>query len=64
MILIMIICKQVCLLHCFGFVDFVYNFNVKRCKTIEPVLRFFRFRNNMYNLARLCWIKKKEFNEK
>ena len=25
-----IACKQVCLLHCFGFVGFIYNFNIKR----------------------------------
>ena len=26
----MIICKQICLLYCFAFAVFVYNFNVKR----------------------------------
>ena len=38
-----IIFKQVCLLHCFVFVDFVYNFNVKRCKSKTPAPRFFIF---------------------
>ena len=38
-----IICKQVCVLHCFVFVAFVYNFIVKQCKRKTPVFRFFIF---------------------
>ena len=34
-----IICKKVCLLHCFKFLAFVYNFNVNRCKTNTTVSR-------------------------
>ena len=38
-----IIFKQACLLHCFFFVTFVYNFNVKRCKCKTPAPRFVIF---------------------
>ena len=36
-----IICILVCLLHCFVFVAFVYNSNVKRCKSKTQGSRFF-----------------------
>ena len=42
LLLSVIICKQV---HSFVFVTFVYNCNVKRCKTEISV--FFNFRNNV-----------------
>ena len=35
------ICKQVCLLPSFILVTFVYNFNVKQCKSNIPASRFF-----------------------
>ena len=38
-----IICKQDCLLHCFVFVAFVYNFSVKGCKNKTPASWFFLF---------------------
>ena len=38
-----LICKQFCLLHCFNFVAFVYNFNVKRYQSKTSVSRFFPF---------------------
>ena len=43
-----IICKQVCLLHCFVFVAYIYNLNVQRCKSKTPVSGFLHFHNNMY----------------
>ena len=36
-----IICKQVCLLHCFIFVVFVCNYNLRHFKSKTPVSRFF-----------------------
>ena len=41
-----IICKQVCLLHCFAFAVLVQNFNVKQCKGNRPVSGFFIFITN------------------
>ena len=38
-----IICKQVCVLHCFVFLAVVYKFNVKRYKGKAPAFRFFHF---------------------
>ena len=37
---VILICKQYCLLDCFVFVGFVYNFNVKRykSKTLASIL--------------------------
>ena len=46
--------KQVCLLHCISFVAFVYNSNVKRCKSETPV--FIRF---LKNLHFICYINRK-----
>ena len=38
------------------FVSFVYNFNVKRCKSKTPVSRFFYFRNNILdNIPGFLW---------
>ena len=36
-----IICKQVCSLHSYVFVAFVYNFNVNRCRSKIPTNIFF-----------------------
>ena len=38
-----IICKKVSWLYSFVFVAFVYNFNIKGCKSKTPVFRFFIF---------------------
>ena len=41
------ICKQC---HCFVFVAFVYNFNVKQCKSKTPVLLFDNFIVGPHNI--------------
>ena len=50
-----IICKQFCLLHCCVFVAFVYNFNVKRCKSKIPVSRFSNFVTVWWFLSQLTF---------
>ena len=51
-----IICKQVCLRHCFVVVAFAYNFKMKRCKTKTTQPRFCRFHNNTILCKRLTFV--------
>ena len=63
-----IICKQVCLLHCFVFVALVYNFNVKQWKSKTPaswvfifvaIFRIFRLQKKKKNKYWTKWSTRK-----
>ena len=57
-----LVCKQVCLQHCFVFVVFVYNFDAKRSKCNTPVFRFFHYRNNiLIDAIPICWTMVKKY---
>ena len=58
-----IICKQVCLLHCFIFVTFVYNYNCKTMlKTKHYDLGLFHFHNNIQIKSELsCLLSYRQF---
>ena len=51
---ITIICKQVCTLHCFVLVVFLYNFIVKHYKTKIPISRFPHFYKDIFRIE--CYL--------
>ena len=54
LVFVVILSKQVCLLHCFIFVAFVYNFIVERCKSKTNVLQTHRvFTQDRLNFTEL-----------
>ena len=55
-----IICKYVCLLHCFVFVDFPYNFNVKRCKSKTPILYRYSLHRQLFDKTQIYSIQMRQ----